>query len=77
MTDREMTYLATDTGRVLSAAFNEIGMIPVDAQSPALVAQTLACAAVLDDWECARAWPRAFAALVKMLDRLREGVDDD
>jgi hypothetical protein len=74
---REMTYLTTETGRVVAGVLQEIAAIPVDAQDPALVAQALASARILDDPESFIGAPAAFARLSARLDALREGIDDD
>lgn len=73
---REMDFL-TCTGGVVAGVFAEIGMIPVDAQDPVLVAEALAFARVIDDPESAMAAPAACARLMSRLDHLHEGVDDD
>lgn len=72
---RELAYLSTDVGHVVAGVITEIGMIPVDAQDPALVAEALACARIMDDPESAIAAPAALARLTTKLDVLHEAVE--
>jgi hypothetical protein len=74
---REMTYLGTDSGRVVAAVLSEVAAIPVDRQCPRLVAEALASARVIDDPESAAFAPAVFARMMSRLDSLHEGIDDD
>lgn len=73
---RELHFLATDSGHVVKSVIDEVAQISVDLQDPRLVARALASARVMDDPDCARAWPAAFARLMVLLDELHAGVDE-
>lgn len=74
---RELAYLPGGSGRVVAGVLSEIGAIPVAAQDPARVAETLACARIVDDPESALAAPQAFSVMRDLLDQLHKGADDD
>jgi hypothetical protein len=74
---RELDDLNGHSGRVVSGVLSEVGAIPVANQDPALVAQVLACARVIDDPESFSVAPQAFVRLARLLDACHEGVGGD
>lgn len=67
----------TRAGCVLAGVLKEIGMIPVDAQDPALVAQALAFAYLVDDPESVAVAPQAAGRMRDVLAELHEKAGDD
>jgi hypothetical protein len=71
-----MTYLTIEPGHVVAGVLSEVAAIPVDQQDPRLVARALASARIMDDPDCALAWPAAFGRMTVLLDAIHEGVDE-